>query len=593
MDVIIFKCKMCGGSIDIGQSDGVGTCEYCGTRQTFPKYMDEERVQLYRRAGDYRMENNYDKANGVYREILHKHDKDAEAYWSLVLCRYGIEYVADPRSGRRVPTVNRAQFVSIFDDEDYKAAIQYADPMQRSVMQDEARVIDGIQKRILAISRGEKPFDIFICYKETDESGKRTRDSVIANDLYHLLTKQGYKVFFSRITLENKLGMEYEPYIFAALHSAKAMIVIGTDPRYFEAVWVRNEWERYLNLIRNGENKVLIPAYRDMDPYDLPEEFSRLQALDMSQLGFMQDLLHGLNKIIGVAPSPPYPVPTPVPTPTPMPTPTPAPRPLSFFGGNSAQNTEDLLAQAQKMISAKDFIAASPKCNQVLYRDPTNVTAHLYRVLCTFKITDVEQLSELNDFYEYNAFYKELYKYADEELRQKLDYILHKHTAYITPIMDKLLDTYRRPILLVLIDILLLICAALIASNANNTADASVAIGILWTAVCAYKCLIARSDMKNKYRMAQIRLGGLFLGSNVVLCIMSLLFLITGIAGEDILIFMLGFGLIPLIILIMELVAGILILLVSILTLEKELRNRCFRGIGRLMWQDIFTAFKR
>ena len=76
------------------------------------------------------------------------------------------------------------------------------------------------------------------------------------------------------------------------------MVVLGTKPEYFNAVWVKNEWSRYRALIKNGAKKVLIPAYRDMDPYDLPDEFSHLQALDMSKLGFMQDLIRGIKKII-------------------------------------------------------------------------------------------------------------------------------------------------------------------------------------------------------------------------------------------------------------------------------------------------------
>ena len=133
---------------------------------------------------------------------------------------------------------------------------------------------------------------MFICYKETDENGKRTVDSTVANDIYYQLTKEGLKVFYAAITLENKLGQEYEPYIFSALNSAKVMLVIGTKPEYFEAVWVKNEWSRYLALIRGGAKKVLIPAYRDMDPYDLPEEFSHLQAQDI-----LRDVLkNGLDK---------------------------------------------------------------------------------------------------------------------------------------------------------------------------------------------------------------------------------------------------------------------------------------------------------
>ena len=43
------------------------------------------------------------------------------------------------------------------------------------------------------------------------------------------------------------------------------------------------------------------PAYRDMDPYDLPDEFSHLQAQDMSKLGFMQDLIRGIKKLAAAA----------------------------------------------------------------------------------------------------------------------------------------------------------------------------------------------------------------------------------------------------------------------------------------------------
>ena len=77
----------------------------------------------------------------------------------------------------------------------------------------------------------------------------------MAQDLYYQLVQEGYKVFFSRITLEDKIGMAYEPYIFAALNSAKVMVVVGTKPEYFNAVWVKNEWSRFLKLIKSNKNK--------------------------------------------------------------------------------------------------------------------------------------------------------------------------------------------------------------------------------------------------------------------------------------------------------------------------------------------------
>ena len=173
--------------------------------------------------------------------------------------------------------------------------------MARSLYEKEAQRIAALQKDILAISQKETPFDVFICYKESDENGKRTKDSALAQDIYYQLTDAGYKVFFARITLEDKLGQEYEPYIFAALHSAKVMVVVGTKPEYLNAVWVKNEWSRYLALMRTDRSRLLIPCYRDMDPYDMPEELSMLQSQDMGKIGFIQDLIRGVKKVVDAA----------------------------------------------------------------------------------------------------------------------------------------------------------------------------------------------------------------------------------------------------------------------------------------------------
>ena len=103
-------------------------------------------------------------------------------------------------------------------------------------------------------------------------------DSVIANDIYHQLKQEGFKVFYAAISLEDKLGKEYEPYIFSALNTAKVMLALGTKPEYFNAVWVKNEWSRFLKIMKKDRSKLLIPCYRDMDPYELPEEFAHLKA---------------------------------------------------------------------------------------------------------------------------------------------------------------------------------------------------------------------------------------------------------------------------------------------------------------------------
>lgn len=294
----IIKCKMCGGDMVLSPDQRCGTCEYCGSTMTLPKVDDEQRASAFNRGNHFRRIGEFDKALMVYERILQEDDTDAEAHWCCALCRFGIEYVKDPASGAYVPTCHRASFDSFLEDVDYLAALQYADPVARRQYEQDGTQIAEVQRGVLKISQQEEPFDVFLCYKESDDRGQRTVDSTLAQEIYYELTEQGYRVFFARITLEDKAGQEYEPYIFAALHSARVMVVVGTKPEYLNAVWVKNEWSRYLALMKDDRKRLLIPCYRDMDPYDLPEQLSVLQSYDMSRIGFLQDLIRGIDKVL-------------------------------------------------------------------------------------------------------------------------------------------------------------------------------------------------------------------------------------------------------------------------------------------------------
>ena len=419
----IYKCKMCGGTIEFEQGATVGVCDSCGTKQTLPRLDDDRRANLYDRANHFRRNNDFDKAAGMYEQILNEDRTDAEAYWSLVLRQYGIEYVEDPATHKRVPTVNRAQFTSIFDDDNYKSAIQYADGYQRELYEKEAKAINDIQKGILAISQKEEPFDVFICYKETDHNGRRTPDSVLANDLYYQLKQEGFKVFFARITLEDKLGTAYEPYIFAALNSAKVMVVLGTKPEHFNAVWVKNEWSRYLALVKHsGGKKILIPAYRDMDPYDLPEEFSHLQAQDMSKLGFMQDLIRGIKKII------------------------PADAPATVVKETVVVNrsnaaTAPLLERVFLFLEDGKWQDANIYCEKVLDIDPKNANAYLGKLMVELQVRNRKQLADCAEPFNDSGNYVKVLRFGDEALENEMrGYIQHindrNETARLTDIYN-------------------------------------------------------------------------------------------------------------------------------------------------------------
>ena len=404
----IFKCKMCGGTIEFNPGDTVGVCDSCGTKQTLPTTSDEIITNLHNRANTLRLKCEFDKAEEIYNKILEKNPDDAEAHWGIILCKYGIEYVEDPKTYNRVPTCHRTSFDAILADEDYKAALANGDGAQRELYEEEAKKIDRIQKDILSIVHNEKPFDVFICYKETDENGNRTQDSVIANDIYHQLTQEGFKVFYAAITLEDKVGQEYEPYIFAALNSAKVMLVVGSKPEYFTAVWVKNEWSRFLKLIKTDRSKLLIPCYRNMDAYELPEEFAHLQAQDMSKIGFINDLVRGIRKVVADTDSQEKTV----------------RESVAVNSGNA--NEESLLKRAFMFLEDGDWSAADEYCEKVLDIDPENARAYLGKLMAECRACRMEDLQNCRQPFDGSGNYNKILRFAEPKLIETLKgYIAH------------------------------------------------------------------------------------------------------------------------------------------------------------------------
>lgn len=403
------KCKMCGGTLEINENETTATCEYCGTEQTIPKITDDVIGNLFNRANTLRLKSEFDKAEEIYNKIVGLDNTQSEAYWGIILCKYGIEYVEDPTTYKRVPTCHRTSYDAITADEDYKLAIQYADISQKIIYEAEAKAIDEIQKGILTISQNEKPYDVFICYKETDESGKRTQDSVLANDIYHQLTQEGFKVFYAAITLEDKLGQEYEPYIFAALNSAKVMLVIGSKPEYFTAVWVKNEWSRYLKLMKGDRSKLLIPCYKDMDAYELPEEFAHLQAQDMGKIGFINDIVRGIKKVINKD------------------EPKSAVKETAAAGQAANSGVAPLLKRISLFLEDGNWQEADEYCERVLDSDPENAQAYLYKLMAKMEVRKTEDLRNQAQPFDSEDMYRKTVRFADEELKNTLE----EYNAYI------------------------------------------------------------------------------------------------------------------------------------------------------------------
>lgn len=95
-------------------------------------------------------------------------------------------------------------------------------------------------------------FKVFISFKNLDDNGNPTRDSEIAEEIYHALSELGIEVFFSNEEVQNRHRSDYGTLINEALDSSVVLILVATAAEHIEANWVEYEWNSFNNEINSG-----------------------------------------------------------------------------------------------------------------------------------------------------------------------------------------------------------------------------------------------------------------------------------------------------------------------------------------------------
>lgn len=397
----IIRCQVCGGSL-ILKENHLAECDSCGSLQSLPR-IDDRVTERYNRANHHRRNKDFDRAADLFNAVLNDYPRDAATYWQLVLCKFGVLYEQDPRTGEYKPTMHRMLRTSLMTDEDYLKALEYATPEERDDYAAKAGEIYRIQQRYERISRQEKAFDVFISYKHSDdETGERTADSEIAQALYNDLSAKGLRVFFSHITLRGKSGEDYEPIIFSALESSPVMLLVTTSAEHANAVWVRNEWIRFLALTARNSDKVLIPVVRDMNPYDLPAEIGHLQAVNLRSVGARPELVARVVELVRRG--------------------KPA-APAAAAAQPQARAANDVRPLVQGMfsrIAEGQFDVAQGYADRILAQDNTHAEAYLGRLLISNRCDSVDELTGLDTPLNQHADFRDALKFADEALAGRL-----------------------------------------------------------------------------------------------------------------------------------------------------------------------------
>ena len=299
-------CQVCGGTLK-----NCGTyykCVCCDTEYRKEEAMSQEEAAAYfRKLNDFEdAERNlsvnpprFDEAESDFERIVQKYPDWSAGYWGLVRAKFGIKFENDS-GGKAVPSCYKSTYEDFRDTDEYKKAVELAETKElRQNYEKMAEYIARVAKEWREEAK-KYDYDVFISFKASnDADNSETRDAREMQNLYTYLTQQGYKVFFSPVTLRGYSGRTPEPYIFNALDKSEALIVYGSRKEYFTAPWVQNEWQRYLRAMERGrrpKNSLLV-LFEGFNPKELPQGLRRIQAIDYASKTAYNEVLSVLADI--------------------------------------------------------------------------------------------------------------------------------------------------------------------------------------------------------------------------------------------------------------------------------------------------------
>jgi tetratricopeptide (TPR) repeat protein len=156
-----------------------------------------------------------------------------------------------------------------------------------------------------------------------------------------------------------------------------------------------------------------------MDAYELPEEFAHLQAQDMGKIGFINDVVRGIKKVVIKEEK------------------QTVVKETVVTGGSA--NTASLLKRAFMFLEDSDWSSANEYCEKVLDIDPENAEAYLGKMMAELRVSKKEDLEFYSNPFDNANYYEKVMRFGDDKLVSEIE-------GYNTNIVERIEENRKAQI---------------------------------------------------------------------------------------------------------------------------------------------------
>ncbi len=272
-------CKNCGGREYKVVGQNMVKCAFCGTLYVDEHASKEEEVLLVG-ANEISRSFRFEDAVAEFDKILSIYPFSYEAYFGRMLARNKIILYTSKKGASRRPRFFE-KIVSVFDDQDYKKAMELAPEERKADFQKVTKRIEKIKKRYEEIS-SESNYDVIFCVAKEDGKISEKVQKIVEN-----LQKNEIKVYF----LQNLTQKEGEEDTFRALETCRTFVLFeNSNSGYFE---FKHLFDRYLYLTihKQKTQSSFVVATSEDRMASLPRELAFCKNfVDVNSVNFVQDV---------------------------------------------------------------------------------------------------------------------------------------------------------------------------------------------------------------------------------------------------------------------------------------------------------------
>jgi hypothetical protein len=166
-------------------------------------------------------------------------------------------------------------------------------------------------------------------------------------------------------------------------------------------------------MMASDPSKHLIPCFKNLDAYDIPKEFKNLQALDIADTMFSENLMRNIERFVGKGSVSEQ-------------------RAFAHTSSYAPSGTQDpLLKRAFLFLEDGDWTSANEYCEKVLDSNPENANAYLGKLMSELRIKKSVHLANVLSDYGKNPNYLKALRFGDERLKAMLTRCLDASKAAI------------------------------------------------------------------------------------------------------------------------------------------------------------------